>query len=77
MAKTMVWTNLGSSVVSNCEIAGLINARWTNHPNTKSPNPNGDANFFDGDNQLIAIRRDNRLQVLVGLLPRLTSVRGK
>jgi hypothetical protein len=74
---TAVWTALSSPVVSNCEIAGLIGAHWKNHPNPDLLNPNGDANFFGDQGQLLAIRRDNRLQVLAPLLSALIPVRSK
>ena len=38
---------------------------------------NGDADFFDDKEQIIAARRNDKLRVLTELLPQLTQVRSK
>lgn len=69
--------NLSSSVVSNCEIAGLAKGHWKNHPNAEPLSPNGDADFFDDKGQIIAARRGDKLRILTELLPQIAQVRGK
>lgn len=77
VAEGVTEVTLSSSVVSNCEIAGLLHGHWKNYPNAEPLSPNGDADFFDDKGGVLASRRNNKLRVFTELLPKLASVCSK